>query len=476
MGRKKSASENINELITQYETSKAENRLCYLDGDQFADIVCQYIFENKIQEAQEAINYGLYIHPNNIDILIEQAYLYLDTQRLQLAEEIADSIIEDYSVEVKLLKAEILLHKGKLKAVQELLNTINDQIDLDVIISIAYLYMDMGYPEEARIWLEKGKEQYGNEEDFLVVSVDYLLATHQYSSAVDLYNQLIDLNPYNSSYWIGLSKCHFVEDNIEEAIEDCDFALTADEQYGEAYAHRAHCYFYIGNPEKAIDDYKKAIKYKGIAPQVGYWLIGMVYQDQEQWEKAETYFKESIQIYLEKEETDPFIAEVYTHTAEVLLRQNKPDEAYEMCQKALQIEPDLSNVALIKGEIFLKKRQYEKAFDTFTNILNDSQDPEKWYDIGLIYEEAGEFNRSMFFYNKVYEIDPDYNNVSGKLAVICLAEGDMENFLKYNRMARYPISSQVISQVLSDQTNLSQVATELLKKMQKQIEKRDNNQ
>ena len=86
MGRKKSASENINELIRQYETSKAENRLCYLDGDQFADIVCQYIFENKIQEAQEAINYGLYIHPNNIDILIEQSYHYLDTQILQLAE------------------------------------------------------------------------------------------------------------------------------------------------------------------------------------------------------------------------------------------------------------------------------------------------------------------------------------------------------------------------------------------------------
>ena len=40
MGRKNSPSANkeLNELIAQYETAKAENRQLYLDGDQLADI------------------------------------------------------------------------------------------------------------------------------------------------------------------------------------------------------------------------------------------------------------------------------------------------------------------------------------------------------------------------------------------------------------------------------------------------------
>ena len=40
MGRKNSPSANkeLNELIAQYETAKAENRQLYLDGDQLADL------------------------------------------------------------------------------------------------------------------------------------------------------------------------------------------------------------------------------------------------------------------------------------------------------------------------------------------------------------------------------------------------------------------------------------------------------
>ena len=87
MGRKNSPSANkeLNELIAQYETAKAENRQLYLDADQLADIADWYASERKFKEAQEAITYGLKIHPGNTDLLIEQAYLYLDTQKLQKA-------------------------------------------------------------------------------------------------------------------------------------------------------------------------------------------------------------------------------------------------------------------------------------------------------------------------------------------------------------------------------------------------------
>ena len=45
MGRKNSPSANkeLNELIAQYETAKAENRQLYLDGDQLADIADRYL-------------------------------------------------------------------------------------------------------------------------------------------------------------------------------------------------------------------------------------------------------------------------------------------------------------------------------------------------------------------------------------------------------------------------------------------------
>ena len=65
MGRKNSPSANkeLNELIAQYETAKAENRQLYLDGDQLADIADRYAAERKFDEAQEVITYGLHLHP-----------------------------------------------------------------------------------------------------------------------------------------------------------------------------------------------------------------------------------------------------------------------------------------------------------------------------------------------------------------------------------------------------------------------------
>ena len=98
-----SEKEELEKLITNYEAAKAENRQLYLDGDQLADISDWYASRSKFEEAQEAVTYGLQLHPGNTDLLVEQAYLYLDTRNLQKAKQVLDSITEAYDPEVKML-------------------------------------------------------------------------------------------------------------------------------------------------------------------------------------------------------------------------------------------------------------------------------------------------------------------------------------------------------------------------------------
>lgn len=59
---------------------------------------------------------------------------------------------------------------------------------------------------------------------------DYLAGTNELEAASTYYNQLIDMDPYNASYWVGLAKCRFAAEDSEKAIEACDFALAADER------------------------------------------------------------------------------------------------------------------------------------------------------------------------------------------------------------------------------------------------------
>ncbi|MDE6986209.1 MAG: tetratricopeptide repeat protein, partial [Bacteroides acidifaciens] len=146
MGRKKSpsAKKELVELITNYEAAKANEQQIYLDGNQLADIANWYATERKFDEAQEVITYGLHLHPGNTDLLIEQAYLYLDTQKLQKAKKVAATITEEYEPDVKMLKAELLLNEGRLEEAQELLNSIEDADELVTLTDIVYLLLDFG--------------------------------------------------------------------------------------------------------------------------------------------------------------------------------------------------------------------------------------------------------------------------------------------------------------------------------------------
>ena len=89
----------------------------------------------------------------------------------------------------------------------------------------------MGYPDAAKEWLDRGKSRYTEDEEYMALTADYLASTHQVESAIIYYNKLIDKSPFNPSYWMGLVKCYFVQEQIDKAIEACDFALAADDQY-----------------------------------------------------------------------------------------------------------------------------------------------------------------------------------------------------------------------------------------------------
>ena len=126
-------------------------------------------------------------------------------QKLQKAKKVADSITEEFDSEVKLLKAELLLNGGKLEEAQWLLSTIADADELETIIDVVFLYLDMGYPDAAKEWLDRGKSRYTEDEEYMALTADYLASTHQVESAIIYYNKLIDKSPFSSARFLEAS-------------------------------------------------------------------------------------------------------------------------------------------------------------------------------------------------------------------------------------------------------------------------------
>ncbi len=450
MGRKNSpsAKKELATLITHYEEAKAENRQLYLDADQLADIADWYAFKRKFEEAQEVITYGLKIHPGNTDLLIGQAYLYLDTQKLQKAKKVTESITE-FDSEVKLLKAELLLNEGKLEEAQWLLNTIEDAGELETIIDVVFLYLNTGYPEAAKEWLDRGKSRYAENEEYVALTADYLTSTQQVESAITYYNKLIDKSPFTPSYWMGLARCYFVQKQIDKSIEACDFALAADDQYGEAYAYKAHCFFYLNNSDDAIENYQKAIELNAIPPQLGYMFMGMSYGNKEEWQNANDCYDKVIACFEEAgDEQSLLLIDTYTSKAFALSRLARYEEAHELCEKAKEINPNEGLIYLTEGKLYLAERLIDEAALSLGKALKTSPNIEMRYMVATAYLENDYLSKAKKDFEEVYQMNPKYEDVTEKLSVLCLMHGEIDNFFKYNKECEHPLGENAILNLL----------------------------
>lgn len=440
----------LNDLIAQYETMRTENKQIYLDGDQLADIADKYAAERRFQESQEVITYGLSLHPGNTDLMVEQAYLYLDTQKVQLAKEVAESITETYETSVKLLKAELLLNEGKLDATEMLLDTIDEQDDLDTIIEVSYLYIDMGYPERALPWLTKGVDKYNEDEDFLAVTADCYCAGNKLEKAAYFYNKLIDINPYHSSYWLGLSKCQFAEQDYGKAAESIDFALAADEKYGEGHLMKAHCLFHLENEEEAIEAYEKALEYKALAPEFAYMFIGLAYNNKENWQKADDYFQRALDALESSEDkTSPLLTDIYTNKAMTLSKLGRSAEAHELCAKAKELDPDDSEPYLLEGTIYMEENDFDSAREEWEMALRRSPEAETWYQIGTYSIDYNMIENARFCFEQALKLNPHMEGINEQLASVCLILKDHKGFYKYNQLSNSPLDFQAMYEGLS---------------------------
>ena len=89
----------------QYEAAMEENKTFYLHADDFADLADWYGTRRRFDKAIEIAEYGLRLHPSNTELMIEYAYLLIDSGQMEKAREVARNFPESYLPEAKVLRA-----------------------------------------------------------------------------------------------------------------------------------------------------------------------------------------------------------------------------------------------------------------------------------------------------------------------------------------------------------------------------------
>lgn len=460
MSKKKLLSgrdKELQEMAEQYEAAKAESRTIYLDAEDLADLTDWYAMHHKHDMATEVVEYGLKIHPDNTALLVEKAYLFLNIQRPEKAQEILEQITEETS-EVKVLRANLLLRSGKDAEAEAMLDSIEDKENLGDIIDVAYMYIDMGFPEKALAWVKRGRGEYDQDEAYIAISGDCFYALGWFDKAINSFNKVIDRNPYSTNYWFALARCYFDQQMFDKAIEACDYAIVADDEFADAYLLKGHAFYQLGNEEEALENYLQAEKFHLVSHSFICTFMGLNKVSNGEWEEGFDYLEKAITA---EDNYDIALPSIYANAALCLYKMGKKHKAHQYCKMAYDLAPEEIDTYLIEGRIYMEEGEYEEGVKKWSKALEYAPYPETWHEIGLYSMEIGQLDYAKLAFERVKKMDPDFPGIYEKLSSIYMLLKDKENFMKYNQLCEHPFELEDLDrlQKMLEESNQKDLAT-----------------
>ena len=454
----------LQDMAEQYEQAQAEQRSIYLDAEDLADLADWYGIRQKQDMALEVVDYGLRLHPDNTSLLIEKAYLYLDEYDTETAREIAGEL-DGNQWEVKVLQAQICIMNNEEAQANRLLADIEDPQDIDVMINVGYMYINVNHPDKALEWLTPGIGKYEDDEPFLSVLGDAYYGLGRLDEAAEIYNKLIDKNPYSATYWFVLARCYFDQQMYDKAIEACDYAIISDDEFAEAYQMRGNAYIFLQNEERALEDFREAARLGVLSQCFIDTYMGLTLISQERCAEAFPHLQKAIDNYADDNVVS--LSTLYANAAYCLEETGQKAQAAGYWKEAHQIGPKDAEVYLLESKIHVREGNYDLALHCWQQALTYAPTAITWHEIGVTCMEYGAIEYARSALERAKQLEPNFYEIDEKLATVYLLLKDKENFQKYNRLCKHPLTDQEMENMLEllkneDKETLMQAMRDIL--------------
>ena len=196
------------ELLAKYADMLDNHTSVYFEADEITLLAEFYASMGNIKASEEVVDYGLSLHPDNLDILIFKCHNLIAKGNTNDAQCILNTITDQNDYEVRLLQAELYLAQKRTQEADALLDQLyQDEKDIDTMLDIAHVYMDDHQKKKAHYWLEKAYSEAPENIGVLEEMASYHFSFGNPEEAVKLYNQLLDEAPYTLDFWHNLIRC-----------------------------------------------------------------------------------------------------------------------------------------------------------------------------------------------------------------------------------------------------------------------------
>ncbi len=429
--------EEFKKHLALYEQMLRGGQPVYLEADELTDIAEYYLMQNDTDKAMACIQYALNIHPGSIDPLIFLARQKMFNGDVEGARTIRDCITDTSDREVIYLDAELLLREGKEQEASTYLSE-KAETEEDYALfayDVATLFLDYGYLEQAAQWGQLALDMEPDNEKFLKFKADHLISSNRPEEAIEILNDLLDINPYNLNAWHSLGEAYFVSEDFPKTMETADFALAIDEHDAQALLLKANSQLQQRNLDEAHQLYLRYFR-EHPANEIPYLFDGVCLAALERYDEALSQLLKAEEL---SRGCSPEQQHIYANLSNVYSKRHDTEKAFEYIDKIKGINPDY-DTDLHKGHILMQNEREDEALECYDTFIRSHEDPsEAHFLVGLSLVENKLYERAREHFLHTLDRDASQDRESQKsyayLAYCALMQSRYQEFIAFLKIA-----------------------------------------
>lgn len=450
----------INSLIKEFFEHVNEGKKHYFSADDLVMLIEYFIDNNLTEYSHKALELALSLYPDNEPVISKKAEMLLLNNKPKKAMEALSEIehLQEASTFGMLGECSLRLNQTK-KAVMYFdrhIELCDAEELLSAYASVANIFNEHDRFGIALDYANRGLEIFKDNNSELLIEKAYASAhSGRYDEAKDLYNLLLDNDPYDVDVWNNLAATYDRTGNQTEALR-CFEYIAAIQPNNETERQKALCHIRLGNLQTATDILKRLCNLRPEDYDTKL-LLAQTYSANDQPDEA-------MPIYRELTEAYPLFPEAFTGYARCLYQlTDNCKEAIRILKSADRLFPDNAGIMydLARLEIGMVRSNYSrrmylsgmKRLKRCTEIEPDN--PEFHNLLALGYIQDDKFEEALHHFTAALECSEtvqDLPNIYLNLTLTSWCTGNMDLFEKYYTEARrrYSNTDELLSQILPE--------------------------
>ena len=424
-----------NELVSRFEDMIENNEELYFDTEELEDIIIYYLELGDLKSAENAVQFGLNLHPSSIEIKVKKLEVLIELEFYNPAKELLKELELSASESTDYLAccAKYYSNLGNPKrAIEYCRKAIKLGEELNFLHNfIADECVNLGDPFTAlrhykAALLEDPLDEYALE-NIMSCFIDLKMS----DEAIVFLNEYLDSYPFSESAWYEYGQFYFNQKNYEEAIKGFDYILAINSDAVSVYSNKAACLENLGNYKEAISVYEDMLQLE-FTKAFTFYKIGLAYKHLKQWIPALVSFQKSLiedpQFYLSMMEQSNMYEEMggmkeALHFATEALQLNednlefqkrvaylyidagKFEESLVCLRKLIALEPDRFYNWYACAEVFMLLGEYEDATALLKDALKKHKRAELYYQLSNCHFILKKENEGLRYLEKAKTLD-----------------------------------------------------------------------